>query len=377
MFEDEIPVGRANDLRGKVFGDWTVLYRTTNAGKTTRWKCRCKCGEERAVRGVHLVTGASKNCGSCGRILDLTGQRFGRLIALEPTEERSDSSVKWLCQCDCGNTTLVSSSSLRQGHTQSCGCYGKEMREKASAHDLTNQRFGRLIALYPIAANEEEGIKYRKWHCKCDCGNETDVMTQALLKGMTTSCGCYAKEQTSLRAIRQAEDLTGQIFGKWTVLHKDKVHKGSGAYWICKCECGTERAVAAGSLKRGASFSCGCESTSKGERVISAILDNYTIPYEMQKTFSSCRYEDSKYLARFDFFVENQYLIEFDGIQHFTATGYLWCNEENLKYTQKHDAYKNQWCKDNNIPLIRIPYTKLDTLCIEDLLLETTQFRVV
>lgn len=115
MFEDEIPVGRANDLRGKVFGDWTVLYRTTNAGRTTRWKCRCKCGEERAVRGVHLITGASKNCGSCGRILDLTGQRFGRLVAIKPTEERSDSSVKWLCKCDCGNTVLISSSSLRQG----------------------------------------------------------------------------------------------------------------------------------------------------------------------------------------------------------------------------------------------------------------------
>ena len=168
---------------------------------------------------------------------------------------------------------------------------------------MTGQRFGRLVALYPISACEEDGVKYRKWHCKCDCGNETDVMTQALLKEMTTSCGCYAREQASLRQICQAEDLSGQVFGKWTVLQKDKVHKGGGAYWICRCECGTERAVAASSLKSGASFSCGCESASKGERLIASILSSYTIPYEIQKTFPDCRYKDSKYLARFDFFI--------------------------------------------------------------------------
>ena len=61
--------------------------------------------------------------------------------------------------------------------------------------------------------------------------------------------------------------------------------------------------------------------------------------------------------------------------QHFHISG--WNDEENFARVQAHDEYKNQWCKDNNIPLIRIPYTKLDTLCIEDLMLETTQFRVV
>lgn len=40
------------------------------------------------------------------------------------------------------------------------------------------------------------------------------------------------------------------------------------------------------------------------------------------------------------------------------------------------DEYKNQWCKENNIPLIRIPYIHLNDLCIEDLLLETTNFLI-
>ena len=51
-----------------------------------------------------------------------------------------------------------------------------------------------------------------------------------------------------------------------------------------------------------------------------------------------------------------------------------WNNKENFLKTQERDALKNQWCKDNNIPLIRIPYTHLQNLCLEDLQLETSKF---
>ena len=83
--------------------------------------------------------------------------------------------------------------------------------------------------------------------------------------------------------------------------------------------------------------------------------------------------------ARFDFFIQNSYLVEYDGSQHFnySSNDKGWNTKEQFEKTQQRDAYKNQWCKDNSIPLIRIPYTKLDTLCIEDLMLETTEFRVV
>lgn len=53
-----------------------------------------------------------------------------------------------------------------------------------------------------------------------------------------------------------------------------------------------------------------------------------------------------------------------------------WHNIEQLEAQQERDKIKNQWCKENNIPLIRIPYTRLLKLCIEDLLLETTSFLV-
>ena len=52
-------------------------------------------------------------------------------------------------------------------------------------------------------------------------------------------------------------DLTGQKFGRWEVIKRDMSKKGT-AYWICKCECGTERSVCGSSLRSGISTSCGC-----------------------------------------------------------------------------------------------------------------------
>ena len=72
------------------------------------------------------------------------------------------------------------------------------------------------------------------------------------------------------------------------------------------------------------------------------------------------------------------YIIEFDGEQHFEPERFnnisIEQAKENFIKVQAHNKYKNQWCKNNNIPLIRIPYTHLNKICLEDLLLETSQF---
>ena len=79
---------------------------------------------------------------------------------------------------------------------------------------------------------------------------------------------------------------------------------------------------------------------------------------------------------KFDFYVNNAYLIEYDGEQHFipSSFGGSLSGKERLKIQKEYDNIKNKWCKDNNIPLIRIPYTHYNDLKLEDLLLETSQF---
>ena len=57
---------------------------------------------------------------------DLTGQRFGRLVALEPTEERKNKEIVWKCICDCGTPHFVKAHDLFSGRIQSCGCLLKD-----------------------------------------------------------------------------------------------------------------------------------------------------------------------------------------------------------------------------------------------------------
>lgn len=68
---------------------------------------------------------------------DLTGQRFGRLIAIEPTEKRSNGKIVYYCLCDCGKKCFVGSADLRKRHTRSCGCLKKDnMIEKNTKHGM-------------------------------------------------------------------------------------------------------------------------------------------------------------------------------------------------------------------------------------------------
>lgn len=69
--------------------------------------------------------------------LDLTGERYGYLVALEWIDYVPSSS-RWRCICDCGNTTIVRANSLRIGRTQSCGCLHKELlSERSTIHGMS------------------------------------------------------------------------------------------------------------------------------------------------------------------------------------------------------------------------------------------------
>ena len=68
---------------------------------------------------------------------DLTGQRFGRLIVIREAG-RKCGYVAWLCRCDCGGEVVVTSSHLRSGNTQSCGCL---RRERSTKHGCANKNW--------------------------------------------------------------------------------------------------------------------------------------------------------------------------------------------------------------------------------------------
>jgi len=95
------PVGRADD--------GTVL-----------WLCQCDCGKTKVIRGHNLATTRS-----CGCLHNLVGRQFGRLLVVELLQERRGHQRVWLCRCDCGTEVRAKTSDLTRSKTRSCGCLRK------------------------------------------------------------------------------------------------------------------------------------------------------------------------------------------------------------------------------------------------------------
>jgi hypothetical protein len=200
-------MGKKIDLTGQRFGRLVVLGESSERignKKQFGWRCLCDCGNEKTILTNRFKSGRTKSCGCLqkesavknGRtqVIDITGGRFGKLVAIKPTDERYRAYVKWLCKCDCGNESKVVISELLKGRTNSCGCLQKEKAVKlgrSCALDVTGERFGRLLAIKPTSERDGSSIK---WLFKCDCGNEKIISVKAAKNGTAKSCGCLSKE---------------------------------------------------------------------------------------------------------------------------------------------------------------------------------------
>ena len=250
--------------------------------------------------------------------------------------------------------------------------------------DMTNQKYGLLTV---IKRGENDKFGKAQWWCQCECGSPIKLISGAALRrGLVTSCGCNRQKKLKEYNDTKVTDETGNVYGYLTVLRRieNKENKDGRAQWLCRCKCGNEIITTGKLLRDGHKLSCGCMKKSKGELVVEQLLEENLLLYSEQYTvyIEQQKYNVSqKHPYYFDFavFTDNKklnYFIEFDGQQHFEykENKDCWNNEENFEKTQIRDNLKNQWCKDNNIPLIRIPYWHLKDLTIKDLLLQTSQF---
>lgn len=128
-----------------------------------------------------------------GVTVDITGVRFGRLVAIEDSGERcKNGHHMWTCKCDCGNETKVFKHDLKTGNTRSCGCLHNESLGKNRAMDITGKRFGKLTAIRPM---DERVNKNVVWECQCDCGGKKIVAVRLLNYGSVKSCGCLNRQK--------------------------------------------------------------------------------------------------------------------------------------------------------------------------------------
>ena len=188
------------------------------------------------------------------------------------------------------------------------------------------------------------------------------------------------ENNVTIRPRSQMKDEVGNKYGRLTVLKSAGI-QNRVYMWECECDCKnkTLTVVNGSDLRKGYIISCGCIK-SKGEDKIIKLLKENNITFTCQKSFKDCFYADINHPLKFDFYIsqDNQnYLIEFDGRQHFQYDLTGWNNKENYDKVLARDSIKNEYCKKNKIPLIRIPYFALENLQLKDLLLETTKYRVV
>ena len=288
--------------------------------------------------------------------INLLNQKIGKLLVIEETNKRKNKSIVWKCQCDCRNIDEFSTKELRSdGIIQCHQCGNSRKPQTGLTENIIGKKFNHLTVLEKSEKRIGGKIGYK---CQCDCEKKTILYVSKtdLENNHTTSCGC-ARRKYKIGDIISNKQIIGYIGSK---------NNNGHYYYKVKCLlCGREYEAIGQTLEK--TVGCGCQK-SIGEFNIIQILQQNNIKYYKEYCFPNS-------LLRFDFALldkdNNIYrLIEFDGEQHYEQNikNSGWNTYEKYQYTLKNDLKKNQIAKDNNIPLVRIPYWERDNITLKLLL---------
>lgn len=167
------------------------------------------------------------------------GEKFGKLTVVEDLgfyikQGTINEAHYYKCKCDCGATIDVNGVSLRAKRTKSCG--------RCDERELIGFRSGKLEVV--SCAGYRDNQLYM--HCRCDCGNEVDVLASNLKKYKTKSCG-HCNEF----------DLIGKRFGGLVVESSAGRDQRGDLFLNCKCDCGNTTVVRYANLvKENGTRSC-------------------------------------------------------------------------------------------------------------------------
>lgn len=289
------------------------------------------------------------------RFNDLTGKQLGRSVVINRAPDKIDKSGKhrsmWNCKCECGNEFQTLADSLKRNFNLVCPECTNKNRSINNRIDVVGNKYGRLTILNIILDTHPTKVR-----CKCDCGNETICAQADVVNGHTQSCGCLQSENTS---IANTKNWAGYI-AECGIEFLRQDYKNDKGQWVWKCKCGVCGSIFSdipARINDGHVTSCGCRIQSYGETCVENILQDMKVDFIPQYTFDDCK---NIYVLRFDFVIFNNDqllgLIEYDGKQHFEAVEWFG-GDVGFKNIQKRDKIKNTYCKQHNIPLLRLPYT--------------------
>ena len=176
---------------------------------------------------------------------DVSGIRFGRLIAKEIIYKKP--RYWWKCLCDCGNEKLVTLNHLESGAVKSCGCYRTEFKNKIEK----GNSYGHWTAIEKSDERDVTGAVM--WLCKCRCGIERFVSSSSLSAGKSKSCGCIGKvrliSENKNNKHKRLQKLVGTKFNEFIIEDLLEVKEGLESIFSCRCSCGEELILKQSQLK--------------------------------------------------------------------------------------------------------------------------------
>ena len=267
------------------------------------------------------------------------------------------NKVKCKCKIDGNEFEMIANNILRGQGCPECGLKSRALKRTKSHEIFVGEVFEINPNIKILEKYTHSGIKI-KVQCKID-GHIWNVRPSDLIKGR----GC---PKCGKRSMKSKTTLSDDIFKEKLLKINPDInvigqYKNSKSYIKCECKIdGHIWNVRPNNLLRG-SRCPKCANKSKGEIAIRKFcIDNF-ISYQEQYTFGDCK---QKRKLRYDFALFNQdscvAVLEYQGQQHYSAIDFAgkgeeWANEE-FKRTQKRDQIKRDYCLNNNIPLIEIPY---------------------
>lgn len=205
-----------------------------------------------------------------------------------------------------------------------------------------------------------------KIECRCkSCGHEWAPEARSLLYGQgCPECGERSRHDKKRKTQQEFEEELSVVAPNIKVMGEYR-----GTHKIIECACTihnrTWKSYPANLLNKSAGCpACAQERMenfiSNGERRIAKHLDELGVTYITQQTFDDCVYRRP---LKFDFYLpEYNTIIEYDGQQHYEWVPFWYETEEEFFDLQARDRYKDTYCEQKGIEMLRIPYTKDDHL---------------
>ena len=342
----------------KKFPNSTISFLGTYINSKTKIPVRCNvCNNEWNPIPGNLLKGCGcKDCNNKKAIKqrtftkkDFEDKYFSKFpdSQIKVLGEYITAKTKIECKCKkCNYEWSPTPDNLMSG--KGCPKCNNNSGLKKTTQEFKDEYYSKYPNSNTIIIGEYKGAR-TKIKCKCKkCSYEWETNPDTLLRG---SGGCY---KCTGHIAKTTQDFIKEYQEKFPNSNISIIGEYIKENIPIKCKCNICNNEWETTTPHRLLNGCGCNkcSNSKGNNIIKDILNSNNIEFIEEMKFEDCK---GKGYLRYDFFLPKyNIIIEYDGEQHFTATSF-YGGQDGFEQRIEYDNIKNNYCKDNNILLLRIP----------------------